>query len=68
MGKRGTGREDVLVGLVLLCAINGRIAAPVLARVKLAGSPGELAAVWQQMSGFRLWHVMVLFCGSNSLV
>lgn len=35
---------------------------------ELAGSPGELAAVWQQMSGFRLWHIIVLFCGSNSLV
>lgn len=34
---------------------------------ELAGSPGKLAAVWQQMSGFRLWHVMVLFYGSNNL-
>lgn len=33
------GREDVLLGLVLLCATNGRIAAPVLALVRLAGRP-----------------------------
>ena len=68
MGKRVTGREDVLLGLVLLCATNGRTAAPVLAPGELAGRPRELAAVWQQMSGFRLWHIVLLFCGSNSLM
>lgn len=61
MGKRGTGREDVLLGLVLLCATNGTSAAPVLTPGELTGIPRELAAVWQQMSGFRLWHIMVLF-------
>lgn len=65
-GKEG-GCAVVLV-LVLRCATNGRTAVPLLAPGELCGSLGELTAIWQQMSGFRLWHVMVLSCGSNSLV
>lgn len=70
MGKKGDGEGEcaVLFGLVLRCATNDRIAVPLLAPGELAGSPGELTAIWQQMSGFRLWHIMVLSCGSNSLV
>lgn len=41
MGKRGTGREDVLLDLVLLCATNGRTAAPALAPVNSLGAPGS---------------------------
>lgn len=54
--------------LVLCCATNGRTAVPLLAPGELSGTLGELTAIWQQMSGFRLWHIMLLSCGSNSLV
>lgn len=69
--KRELGREGgcaVLLVLVPRCATNGRTAVPLLAPGELSESLGELTAIWQQMSGFRLWHIMVLSCGSNSLV
>lgn len=69
-GEKGNwgGRMCCAVGSAPALSTNGRTAVLLLAPGELSGSLGELAAIWQQMSAFRLWHIMVLSWGSNSLV